>query len=228
SLGRYLDVRRRHPAAEIMMGIGTLTELTDVDSAGINVLLLGFCQETGIRSVLTTEVIHWASSSVRECALARALVWHAVTNRTLPKHVEPRLVTLRGGKPRAHGHESLDRLAAAIRDPNFRIFAEAGTIHLVGAGLHLHSRDPFQLFDDLAAAGRDDVDPSHAFYLGYEMAKAVTAVTLGKDYRQDQPLDWGHLTEQEIGHGPSRAAARAAETSARRGTEATPTKPAPA
>jgi len=228
SLGRYLDVRRRHPAAEIMMGIGNLTELTDVDSAGINVLLLGFCQETGIRSVLTTEVIHWASSSVRECALARALVWHAVTNRTLPKHVEPQLVTLRGGKPRAHGHESLDRLAAAIRDQNFRIFAEAGTIHLVGAGLHLHSRDPFQLFDDLAAAGRDDVDPSHAFYLGYEMAKAVTAVTLGKDYRQDQPLDWGHLTEQEIGHGPSRAAARAAETSARRGTEATPTKPAPA
>ncbi|HBB75748.1 MAG TPA: dihydropteroate synthase, partial [Planctomycetaceae bacterium] len=33
SLGRYLEVRRRHPAAEMMMGIGNLTELTDVDSA---------------------------------------------------------------------------------------------------------------------------------------------------------------------------------------------------
>ncbi|MFM8379859.1 MAG: DUF6513 domain-containing protein, partial [Planctomycetia bacterium] len=92
SLGRYLDVRSRHPDAEMMMGIGNLTELTDVDSAGINTLLLGFCQETGIRSVLTTEVIHWAKSSVKECALARALVHHAVANRTLPKHVEPRLV----------------------------------------------------------------------------------------------------------------------------------------
>jgi len=96
-----------------MMGIGNLTELTDVDSAGINTLLLGFCQETGIRSVLTTEVIHWATSSVRECSLARALVHHAVENRTLPKHVEPRLVTLRGGKPQAHGPEALAALARA-------------------------------------------------------------------------------------------------------------------
>ena len=34
SLGRYLDVRRRYPDAEMLMGIGNLTELTDADSAG--------------------------------------------------------------------------------------------------------------------------------------------------------------------------------------------------
>ncbi len=227
SLGRYLDVRRRHPDAEMMMGIGNLSELTDVDSAGVNVMLIGFCQEVGIRSVLTTEVIHWARSSVRECSLARDLAWHAVTHRTLPKHVEPRLVTLRGGKPQEHGQDVLDRLAAAIRDPNFRIFAERGLVHLVGAGLHLESRDPFALFAQLGAAGRTDVDAGHAFYLGYEMAKAVTALTLGKDYRQDQALDWGHLTQPEIAHGPSRAAARVAESAAAaaaaQGPEAAPT-----
>jgi dihydropteroate synthase len=212
SLGRYLDVRRRHPGAEMMMGIGNLTELTDVDSAGINTLLIGFCQEVGIRSVLTTEVIHWARSSVRECDLARRLAWHAVTQRTLPKHVEPRLVTLRSGKPQAHGPDTLARLAEEIRDPNFRIFAEGGEIHVVGAGLHLHDRDPFAVFERLGAAGRTDIDPGHAFYLGYEMAKAATALTLGKDYRQDQALDWGHLTQPEIGHGPSRAAAEVART----------------
>jgi dihydropteroate synthase-like protein len=210
SLGRYLDVRRRYPDAAMMMGIGNLTELTDVDSAGVNVMLMGFCQETVIRSVLTTEVIHWARSSVRECDLARRLVRHAVVHRTLPKHLEPGLVTLRAGKPKAFGAEPLGRLAASIRDPNFRIFAEGGLLHLIGADLHLSSRDPFELFAGLAAAGRDDVDPSHAFYLGYEMAKAVTALTLSKDYRQDQPLDWGHLTQPEIGHGPSRQAAEAA------------------
>jgi dihydropteroate synthase-like protein len=215
SLGRYLDVRRRFPAAEMMMGVGNLSELTDVDSAGVNTLLIGFCQEVGIRSVLTTQVIHWARDSVRECALARALAHHAVTNRTLPKHVEPRLVTLRSGKPQTHGQEVLDSLAEVIRDPNFRIFAERGAIHLVGAGLHLESRDPFALFKQLEAAGRTDVDPSHAFYLGYEMAKAVTAITLDKDYRQDQALDWGHLTQPEIAHGPSRAAAEAARTAVR-------------
>src|SRR5262249_21110237 len=50
SLGRFLEVRRRYPEAEMLMGIGNLTELTDVDSAGANVMLLGFCQELGIRS----------------------------------------------------------------------------------------------------------------------------------------------------------------------------------
>jgi len=215
SIVRYRDFRAKYPDVPMMMGVGNLTELTDVDSAGVNTLLIGFCQEVGIRSVLTTQVIHWARDSVRECALARALAHHAVTNRTLPKHVEPRLVTLRSGKPQTHGQEVLDSLAEAIRDPNFRIFAERGAIHLVGAGLHLESRDPFALFKQLEAAGRTDVDPSHAFYLGYEMAKAVTAITLDKDYRQDQALDWGHLTQPEIAHGPSRAAAEAARTAVR-------------
>ena len=45
SLGRYLQVRERYPDAEMMMGIGNLTELTDADSAPINTLLLGFCEE---------------------------------------------------------------------------------------------------------------------------------------------------------------------------------------
>ena len=70
SLGRYLEVRRRYPHAAIMMGVGNLTELTDVDSAGVNTLLVGFCQELAIRSVLTTAVINWARSSVREIDLA--------------------------------------------------------------------------------------------------------------------------------------------------------------
>ena len=33
SLGRYADLRRRLPAADILMGTGNLTELTDADSA---------------------------------------------------------------------------------------------------------------------------------------------------------------------------------------------------
>ena len=43
-------------------------------------------------------------------------------------------------------------------------------------------------------------DPSHAFYLGYELMKAKTALTLGKAYRQDQELQWGFLTEPEESH----------------------------
>src|SRR5262249_28295254 len=44
SLGRYLEVRRRYPEAEMMMGVGNLTELTDVDSAGGDTGPSGLCE----------------------------------------------------------------------------------------------------------------------------------------------------------------------------------------
>ncbi len=200
SLERFFAIRRRYPDAEMMMGIGNLTELTDVDSAGVNVLLLAICEELGIRSVLTTQVIHWARTSVRECDLARRLVYHAIRHRILPKHVEPGLVMLRAGKPLEHGRETLDRLAAEIKDHNYRVFAEDEKVHVVSSGLHLADADPFVLFEQLLTRNPKNLDASHAFYLGYEMAKAVTALTLSKDYRQDEALDWGFLTREEGRH----------------------------
>lgn len=197
SLGRYIDARRRYPEADLMMGIGNLTELTDVDSAGVNVLLLGVCQELGIRSVLSTQVINWARTSVRECDLARRLVRHAVEHGVPAKHVEPRLVTLRAPKLHSYPPEFLDQLAARIKDHNYRIFAEGGTVHLVSKQMHLEDADPFALFERLMATEPKTLDQSHAFYLGYEMAKALTALTLGKEYRQDEALDWGYLTVPE-------------------------------
>ena len=198
SLGRYLEVRRRYPAAEMMMGVGNLTELTDADSAGLNVLLLGFCQEVSVRSVLTTQVINWCRSCVRELDLARRLVYHACKGRVLPKHLAPELVLLRDPKLRIHGAAVLADLAARVTDRNFRLFAEEGRLHVLNNKMHLEGTDPFALFDELQR--RDPVDPSHAFYLGWEMAKAMTALTLGKNYTQDQALRWGFLTVPEESH----------------------------
>ena len=195
SLGRYLEIRKRYPDAEIMMGIGNLTELTDADSAPINLLLLGFCQETGIRSVLTTELIHWASSSVRECDLARKLVHYACTGGHLPKHREAKLHLLRDPNLLEHGTKALEEIAAGIRDRNFRLFAENGEIHAISGAGHIQGKDPFEIFEQLSVD-----DPSHAFYLGYEMAKAGTALTLKKNYVQDEALNWGFLTRKEESH----------------------------
>lgn len=205
SLGRYLEVRRRWPDAEMLLGVGNLTELTDVDSAGINVVLLGFCQELGIRSILTTQEINWARTAIRECDLARRLVHYAVHHHVLPKHLEPGLVMLRDTNVLEHGREALEQLAAAIKDHSYRIFADAGRLHVISAGLHLEGEDPFELFETLLPQAAQPIDPSHAFYLGYEMAKAVTALTLGKNYRQDEALDWGMLTVRELTRRERRA-----------------------
>jgi dihydropteroate synthase-like protein len=199
SLGRYLEIRRRRPDSELMMGVGNLTELTDVDSAGVNVLLAGFCQEAGIRSVLTTEVINWCRSSVRELDRARRLVRHAVAERVPPKRLEPDLVMLRDPKLSEMGEEALRELAGRIADRNYRLFAERGELHAINGQMHLRGADPFELFDEMLR--RDaKIDPAHAFYLGYELAKAVTALTLGKNYVQDQALRWGLLTRPEKPH----------------------------
>src|SRR5262245_10919019 len=191
SLGRYLEARHRWPQAEMMMGVANVTELTDVDSAGVNVVLLGFCQELGIRSVLTTEVINWCRTCVRELDRARRLVHFACKERILPKRLEPDLLMLRDPKLREHGPARLEELAQQITDRNFRLFAEGGQLHALNSGMHLQDVDPFQLFEQMSS--RTPIDAAHAFYLGYELAKAVTALTLGKQYVQDQALRWGLL-----------------------------------
>ena len=200
SLGRYLAARERYPDTPMMMGIGNLTELTDADSCGLNVVLLGFCEEVGIESVLTTQVIPWAQTSVLECNLARKLVYYAVSNQTIPKHLEPQLVMLRDASPIRAATEDFKRLAADIKDNNFRLFATNDRLHVVSSDLHLDDADPFRLFDRLLSQRPETIDAGHAFYLGFELAKATIAVTLNKSYTQDEALDWGMLTRREDFH----------------------------
>ena len=201
SLVRYAKVRQQYPDYAMLMGIGNLTELSDVDSAGINLLLLGICQELQIKSVLTTQVINWARTSVRECDLARRLTHYSVKYGVPPKRLSDQLVMLRDAKLRPFADQTLQSMAMAIKDNNYRIFAQNDQIHLLAAGLHLFDDDPFQLFDTLMNEEvSSNVDAGHAFYLGYEMAKASIALLLGKQYEQDEALHWGYLTRQEELH----------------------------
>ena len=201
SLVRYSQTREQYPDHNMLMGIGNLTELTDVDSAGVNMILLSICQELGIRSVLTTQVINWSRSSVKECDLARRLTYYSVQHGVPPKRLSDQLVLLRDAKLRPYPTAAIETLAKTLKDNNYRIFAQDDQLHLLAAGIHLQDEDPFQLFDHLMQEeASSNVDPGHAFYLGYEMAKATIAMQLGKQYEQDQALDWGYLTKEEDHH----------------------------
>jgi dihydropteroate synthase-like protein len=192
SLGRYLEVRRRHPEAEMFMGIGNLTELTEADTTGVNAVLLGFCQELGIRNVLTTEVIEWARGAVREAVLAAQLMHFAQEQGTPPKHVDGRLLTVKDEEFRPYAESELRELQAQVTDPNFRIFADSDWIYVFNAELFVKGTDFNEIFDQL---GVDE--PTHAFYLGKELMKATIARALRKNYRQESSLDWGYMTFEE-------------------------------
>ena len=117
SLGRYLEVRRRHPDVEMFMGIGNLTELTEADTTGVTAMLLGFCQELGIRNVLTTEVIDWARGAVREAVLAAQLMHFAQQEGTPPKHVDGRLLTIKDEEVRPYTRGRAARAAGEHHRP---------------------------------------------------------------------------------------------------------------
>ena len=133
--------------------------------------------------------------------MARKLVHFACQNQIPPKHLEPGLVTLRDPRVAELDAASIAALAEQIRDKNIRISNIDGQIHAASVGTHVFDEDPFRVMDKLL---QSEVGPSinaaHAFYLGYEMAKAHTANTLGKQYTQDEALDWGYLTQQEQHH----------------------------
>lgn len=201
SLQRYHSVRRHFPEAPMMMGIGNLTELTDCDSAGINFLLLAICEEWQIRSILTTQVISWAQTAVRECDLARRMVSYAIRNRVPPKRLDSQLVMLRDPKVNQYSDGMLDHLAISIKDNHYRILVAGSKIHLLAAGVRIQGTDPFDMIDELFKLPQSkNVDASHAFYLGFELSKALTALTLGKQYEQDVSLQWGMLTRHEKHH----------------------------
>jgi dihydropteroate synthase-like protein len=192
SLGRYLEVRRRHPDAEMFMGIGNLTELTEADSTGVTAMLLGFCQELGIRNVLTTEVIDWARGAVREAVIAAELMHFAHARGTPPKHIDGRLLTVKDEELRPYAEDELREQHAQIKDPNYRIFADADWIYVFNADRFVKGTDFNEIFDRL---GVDEA--THAFYLGKELMKATIARALRKNYRQESPLDWGYMTFAE-------------------------------
>ena len=185
---RYAETRRRHPEAEILMGVGNLTELTDVDSTGVNAVMAGVIEELHIDYVLTTEVISWAVGAVRELDLARKLMYCARENRVPPKSIDDRLVALKDVPFRRYTEDELRSMQAKVKDRNLRIFTGADRVYVFNRDLFLEGTDPREMF---AALQVDDA--GHAFYLGRELERAALAVKLGKKYVQESPLRWGYL-----------------------------------
>jgi dihydropteroate synthase-like protein len=205
SLARYAELRRRLPGAEILMGTGNLTELTDADSGGVTAMLLGICSELHIRNLLVVQVSPHTRRTVQEHDAARRMMFAAREDASLPKDYSAALLALHERKPFPYTPAEITELAGQVKDANFRIEIAEDGIHVYNRDRHHVAQDAFSLFARLELGG----DSAHAFYLGAELMRAEIAWRLGKRYAQDEPLDWGCAVDRpdedltrlrEIGH----------------------------
>jgi len=187
SLERYAQVRRERPEAEMLMGTGNLTELTDADTTGITAILLGIASELHIRNVLVVQVSPHTRRTVEEHDLARRIMYASRAEHELPKDYADGLLALHARRPFPQTPEEIEAAAREVRDKNFRIEIAEDGIHVYNREGHHMAQEAFALYDKLGV----DQDGPHAFYLGAELARAEIAWRLGKRYAQDEPLDWG-------------------------------------
>jgi len=202
SLVRYATLRARLPDAEILMGTGNLTELTDADSSGVTAMLLGICSELAIRNVLVVQVSPHTRETVAEHDFARRLMYAARANADLPRGYGTRLLQTHDRAPFVQSGADIAAEAQAVRDANYRIAVAEDGIHLFTNTVHAVGREALALYPALDVAA----DGAHAFYLGTELTKAETAFALGKRYVQDAPLDWGCAAPRDAA-APTRLAA---------------------
>jgi dihydropteroate synthase-like protein len=192
SLSRYAELRQRLPDAEILMGTGNLTELTDADSVGTTAMLLGVCSELHIRNLLVVQVSPHTRRTIQEHDAARRIMFAAREDASLPKDYGTALLALHARKPFPYSPAEIAELAAQVKDDNFRIEVAEDGIHVYNRGRHEVAQDAFSLFGKLGV----ERDGAHAFYLGAELMRAEIAWRLGKRFAQDEPLDWGVAVDQ--------------------------------
>jgi dihydropteroate synthase len=175
------------PDAEILMGTGNLTELTDADSGGVTAMLLGICSELHIRNLLVVQVSPHTRRTIQEHDAARRIMFAAREDASLPQGYGAALLQVHDKKPFPNTPQEIAEVAGEVTDDNFRIEIAEDGIHVYNRHGHHCEQDALALFARLGVAR----DGAHAFYLGAELMKAEIAWRLGKRYAQDEPLDWG-------------------------------------
>ena len=149
SLGRFRELRARLPQAEMMMGTGNLTELTDADSAGVTALLLGICSELDIGNVLTVHVSPHTRRTVQEHDAARRIMYAAASDASLPKGYGRALLQVHDRSPYPNSSAEIAELAREVKDRNFRIETAEDGVHIFNRDGHYISEDAFTLFEKL-------------------------------------------------------------------------------
>lgn len=202
SLTAYSKFKKANPRVPMLMGIGNVVELMDVDSVGLNAFLVEIAQEIGVSLVLVSEHSVKARGSTREAKIAAQMMAISYTKNSPPKDLGLSLLILKDKKLRDQPfNEKIEEVITASEertwplDPmgifKIRVNHDDGVIE----ALYIGRKGRILIKGSTAKAVRDEILArglvsllSHAVYIGMELAKAEEALRLGKSYIQEMPL----------------------------------------
>lgn len=203
SLLAYNKFKKLYPHIPMLMGIGNVIELMDVDSIGLNALLVELAQEIGASIILTSEHSAKARGSTREAKIAMQMMAIAATKKIMPKDLGLSLLILKDKKKNEFIiNKEVEEIVIASNeemkwdlDPTgiFKINVNHDEGYI--EALYIGRKGKILIKGKSARAIRNEImskglvsSLSHALYIGVELGKAEEALRLGKNYSQEHPL----------------------------------------
>jgi len=208
SLLGYWEFSRRHPNIPTFFGAGNVTELSDVDSPGLNFALALLGWELGAAFIFTVEASRKTFGSVRELKRSLEIVVLAAEKGAPPKDLGLNLLLLKEKRLRDEpltceelGVEVLEaeEEAGPLRlDPkgSFKIKLDREQGFLLAfhykrgyskPSKAIRGRKPEHVYRKIVREGLvSRLD--HAAYLGLELGKAYVALKTGRSYLQDEEI----------------------------------------
>lgn len=204
SMVAYYKFKEEHPEIPLLMGIGNVVELLDVDTIGSNALMVMLALEIGVSIVLVVEKSVKAQGSTLEASIASRMASLAWLRKSPPKDLGIDLLILKDKRKVeipldvadaqvviVPEHEKIEYEPDPLGIFKIRVNHDEECIE----ALYIGKKGKILIKGKSARSIRDEIlkrglisSLSHAFYLGIELSKAEEALTINKNYVQEKPL----------------------------------------
>lgn len=204
SLVAFYELRKLEPNLPILMGIGNVIELYDVDSVGLVALLAGVASEINASFLLTVEASDKTKGNVAEVRRAREMMTLARLRKSVPKDLGLDLLLLKDKRMFSDVYDrKIEKELEVIRARPvaefkfdvrevFKIFVDRSEIIAVlytreGPKIVVKGKTAEEVCHEIIRRGLIS-EMEHSAYLGRELQKAEIALRTGKGYLQDKEL----------------------------------------
>lgn len=198
SIVRYREFNQKFPDIPLFFGVGNVTELIDVDSAGVNAAFCGIAADVGASILFTPEFSNKAQGSIHELKTASEMMVLANERDSSPKDLGIDLLVMKEKRRREDSIIPADAIDAKgagswCVDPAGCVKIEISPDLSSGAGGKILARHKdacivgetaSEVLDTLIDMGLVST-LGHAGYLGRELKKAELALQFNRSYAQD-------------------------------------------